>query len=154
MGKTISTSSDEDSFQFNLGVLNKLAISKIFRTCSIASSVFPPKKVFLPLLVSYYDLEPDIVLAFIEGINVVDRNGCDIFSALKLPFGVSKRSEHFCIATPSHDRERRKMKLVNAPSMAVATVATGLLNGFLGEDEKGGVYVRWGILLINKDEDI
>ncbi|GJV76681.1 reverse transcriptase domain-containing protein [Tanacetum coccineum] len=43
---------------------------------------------------------------FIEGINVVDLNGCNIFSAPKLPFGVSERSEHFCIATPSHDRER------------------------------------------------
>ncbi|GKD38523.1 hypothetical protein Tco_1258730 [Tanacetum coccineum] len=37
--------------------------------------------------------------------NVVDRNGCDIFSSPKLPFGVSERSEHFCVATPSHDRE-------------------------------------------------
>ncbi|GJW37907.1 hypothetical protein Tco_0060827 [Tanacetum coccineum] len=63
-------------------------------------------QVFLPLLESYYDLEPDIVLAFIEGIDVADRNGCDIFPASKLPFGVSERSEHFCVATPSHDRER------------------------------------------------
>ncbi|GJV66486.1 hypothetical protein Tco_1481995 [Tanacetum coccineum] len=67
------------------GVLNKLAISKIFLTCSIASSVFPPEKVFL------------------QGIDVVDRNGCDIFFASKLPFGVSERSELFCVATPSHD---------------------------------------------------
>ncbi|GKB38854.1 hypothetical protein Tco_0883796 [Tanacetum coccineum] len=32
--------------------------------------------------------EPDIVLAFMEGINVVDRNGCDIFSVPKLLGGV------------------------------------------------------------------
>ncbi|GJZ94604.1 hypothetical protein Tco_0666807 [Tanacetum coccineum] len=43
---------------------------------------------------------------FIEGINVVDRNGCDIFSTPKLPFGVGERCEHFCVATPSPDRER------------------------------------------------
>ncbi|GJZ17570.1 hypothetical protein Tco_0553693 [Tanacetum coccineum] len=82
------------------GVLNKLAISKIFGKCSIASSVFPQKLTF--------DFKNDVLFnpRFIEGINVVDRNGCDIFSAPKLPFGVSERSEHFCDATPSHDRER------------------------------------------------
>ncbi|GJV78120.1 hypothetical protein Tco_1509704 [Tanacetum coccineum] len=68
------------------GVLNNLAISRMFRKCSIASSVTLPEKVFLPLLVSYYDLEPDIVLVFIEGINIVDCDGCDIFSVLKFPF--------------------------------------------------------------------
>ncbi|GKC91916.1 hypothetical protein Tco_1157358, partial [Tanacetum coccineum] len=42
----------------------------------------------------------------IPGINIMDRNGRDIFSAPKLPFGVSERSEHLYVATPSHDRER------------------------------------------------
>ncbi|GJS90086.1 hypothetical protein Tco_0772722 [Tanacetum coccineum] len=69
------------SFPEILDVLNKLAISKIFRKCSIASSVFPPEKVF--------SCKNDVLFnpRFIEGINVVDRNGCDIFSAPKLPFG-------------------------------------------------------------------
>ncbi|GKB34385.1 hypothetical protein Tco_0879327 [Tanacetum coccineum] len=88
------------SFPEMLGVLNKLAISKIFRKCSIASSMFPPEKVF--------SRKNDVLFnpRFIEGINVVDRYGCDIFSAPKLPFGVGERCEHFCVATPSHDRER------------------------------------------------
>ncbi|GKD54328.1 hypothetical protein Tco_1287715 [Tanacetum coccineum] len=66
-------------------VLNKLAICKTFRKCSIASLVLFPEKVF------------------IEGINVMDRNECDIFPISKLPFRISKRSKHLCVATPSHD---------------------------------------------------
>ncbi|GJS50782.1 hypothetical protein Tco_0624144 [Tanacetum coccineum] len=76
------------------GVLNKLAISKTFRKCSIASSVLFPEKVLS---------QSDIVPAFIEGINVMDCNGCDIFPVLKLPFGISERIKHLCVATPSHD---------------------------------------------------
>ncbi|GJY16181.1 hypothetical protein Tco_0386603 [Tanacetum coccineum] len=48
---------------------------------------------------------------FIEGIDVVDLNGCDIFYAPKLPFGVSERSENFCIATPRKDiKDKKKQK--------------------------------------------
>ncbi|GJS28930.1 hypothetical protein Tco_0489550 [Tanacetum coccineum] len=75
-------------------VLNKLVISKTFRPCSIASSTLFPEKVLSQL---------DIVLAFIEGINVMDCNGYDIFPIPKLPFRISKRSKHLCVATPSHD---------------------------------------------------
>ncbi|GJW30821.1 hypothetical protein Tco_0047696 [Tanacetum coccineum] len=67
------------------GVLSKLAISKTFRKCSIASSVLFLEKVF------------------IEVIHVMDRNGGDIFPVLKLPFRISEMSEHLCVATPSHD---------------------------------------------------
>nr|GEW83354.1 hypothetical protein [Tanacetum cinerariifolium] len=34
---------------------------------------------------------------FIQGINVVDRNGCDIFSALKLPLRVTKGVNTFVL---------------------------------------------------------
>ncbi|GJV21942.1 hypothetical protein Tco_1370962 [Tanacetum coccineum] len=73
-----------------LGVLNNLAISKTFHICSIASSVLFPEKVF------------------VEGINVMDRKGCDMFLVLKLPFGISERSEHLCVATSSHDWQKNK----------------------------------------------